>query len=108
MAKIEGELFEEYSAGFAARTSAKIAEGNPPLKYTDPDTVTDVKLTTEPYYRRTASGYGPKIPTRYMLRINKRWHRVYMMLYGNSGSAYVLIKGEVHFLDTDTEHLLGR
>lgn len=52
------------------------------------------------------SGYGRKIPTRYMLKLGKRWHRVYMMQYSNSGSAYVLLKGEERFLHSDVEHAL--
>lgn len=42
----------------------------------------------------TASGYGGKIPTTKMIRINKRLYRIYVMIYGNSGTAYILIKGK--------------
>lgn len=52
------------------------------------------------------SGYGRKIPTRYMLKLGNRWHRVYMMQYSNSGSAYVILKGEERFLHSDVEHAL--
>lgn len=47
----------------------------------------------------TASGYGGKIPTDMTVMINGRKHRIYAMVYGNSGSAYVLIKGQTYFLD---------
>lgn len=52
------------------------------------------------------SGYGRKVPTRYMLKLGTRWHRVYMVQYGNSGSAYVLLKGQERFLHSDVEHAL--
>lgn len=59
------------------------------------------------------TGYGRKIPTRYWVRYeNGRfdaralWHRVYMMQYGNAGSAYILVRGKKMFLDSETESRL--
>ena len=40
-----------------------------------------------------ASGYGPKIPTRYKVLCQGRWRRVYAACYGNSSSVYVVING---------------
>lgn len=77
-----------------------------PVKYTDPALVTGRRVTPEPTYGRTVSGYGGKLPTRHMIRYAGIWRRVYVMLYSNSGTAYVLVKGEVHVLDTDTEYSL--
>ena len=37
----------------------------------------------------TASGYGRKIPTRYMVRVGNRWRRVYCCQIGNAGSLYI-------------------
>jgi hypothetical protein len=37
----------------------------------------------------TASGYGKKIPTSYMVRLNNRWRRVYCTIYSNSGTCYI-------------------
>lgn len=37
----------------------------------------------------TASGYGARIPTRYMVRYLGRWRRVYCCIYGNSGTCYI-------------------
>jgi len=76
------------------------------LKYTNPALVTDRQQTAEPAYGRTASGYGGKIPTRHMIRYAGRWRRVYAMLYSNSGTAYVVVNGEDHILDIDTEYSL--
>lgn len=76
------------------------------LTRTDPATVTDVKVTAIPRSGQTVSGYGGAVPTRYMIRVGVRWHRVEMMQYGNSGSPYVLIGGAVHHLDIDTEYRL--
>lgn len=39
----------------------------------------------------TRTGYGPRIPTRYMVRLpgDPRWRRVYCAIFGNSGTCYV-------------------
>lgn len=42
----------------------------------------------------TASGYGHKIPTVYMVKYLGRWHRVYCRIFSNSGTCYILSKGE--------------
>lgn len=42
----------------------------------------------------TASGYGSKIPTRYKLKFENRWYRVYCRIFSNIGSLYVIIRGE--------------
>ena len=49
------------------------------------------------------TGYGNKIPTQYMLRIDNRWHRVYCICYSNSGSLYVLRNKESFFLSIDVQ-----
>ena len=37
----------------------------------------------------TASGYGKRIPTRYMVRLNGKWRRVYLAIFSNSGTLYI-------------------
>ena len=37
----------------------------------------------------TASGYGSKIPTPYMVKHNSRWRRVYAACRGNSPTLYI-------------------
>lgn len=37
----------------------------------------------------TASGYGKRIPTRYLVQFNGRWRRVYSARFGNAGTAYI-------------------
>jgi hypothetical protein len=37
----------------------------------------------------TASGYGKRIPTRYMVRLHGKWRRVYCCIHSNSGTCYV-------------------
>lgn len=76
------------------------------LRYTTPENVTDVKITEIPASGHTASGYGGRIPTRYMIKYLGRWRRVLAMVYGNSGSLYVNEGGQIAHLDTDTEHRL--
>lgn len=72
------------------------------ITHLDDDAVTEVRITDTPH-NPSVTGYGRKIPTRYMLKIAGRWHRVYAMLYANSGSTYVLKGGQELFLSTDTE-----
>lgn len=57
--------------------------------------------------------YGSKIPTRFMVKYesgrkyeSSRWRRVYIMQYGNAGSAYILFRGKQMFLDSNTESKL--
>ena len=58
-----------------------------------------------PRYGNTVSGYGRKLPTKYRIKFtDNRIRRVYVMQYGNSGSAYVVVNGVVVFLDSDIEH----
>jgi len=64
--------------------------------------VSDAKVTEAPA-QRSATGYGRKLPTPYMVRISNRWHRVYVMNYGNAGSSYVVINGKEHFLSPGAE-----
>ena len=61
------------------------------------------------------TGYGRKIPTRWMIKYesgkryeNNHWRRVYVMQYGNAGSAYILIRNKPMFLDSDTEYRLEK
>lgn len=77
------------------------------LDYTDPRLVEAVRTTEVPGNPYAATGYGPRIPTRYMIRYAGRWRRVYVMQYANSGSAYIRVLGDDCFLDTDTEHRLS-
>lgn len=75
------------------------------LRYLDNALIAGMKTTTAPRNPST-SGYGPKIPTRYMLKLKGRWHRVYMMQYSNSGSSYVNLAGHDMLLTSDAEHAL--
>lgn len=65
-----------------------------------------VKITDTPR-SSSVSGYGAKLPTRYMLTLKDGiTRRVYVVCYGNSGSTYVLIRGVRHYLSTWSEHLI--
>ena len=46
----------------------------------------------------TATGYGKKIPTSKMVKYNNRWHRIYCHIYSNSGSLYIISKGQRIYL----------
>ena len=77
------------------------------IRYTDDTLITEARITDAPF-NRSVTGYGGKIPTRYMLRYEGRWHRVYMMQYGNSGTPYIKHKGEDLVLSIHAEHEIQR
>ena len=39
----------------------------------------------------TASGYGSRIPTEYMVKWQGCWRRVYCRIYSNSGTLYIRV-----------------
>jgi hypothetical protein len=51
--------------------------------------------------QQTASGYGSKLTTHYMIKLNNRLYRVYCMIYSNSGTLYIISKGVRYILDID-------
>lgn len=76
-------------------------EDHPPLTYLDPARITATRNTPAPCSGTTRTGYGPKLATTWMLLLDgKRWHRVYVMQWSNSGTAYVRIKGVQHILQS--------
>ena len=60
-----------------------------------------VIVTKEPTYGQTVSGYGGKIPTRYKVKVGRKWHRVYVAIYGNSGTTYIRLNKEDVLVDID-------
>lgn len=44
---------------------------------------------TEAPRHHSATGYGRRIPTRYMLWYNGSWRRVYCYIFSNIGSLYI-------------------
>ena len=63
------------------------------------DQTTDIKIECSakdaPMYHHTnglsftASGYGRRIPTRYMIHYMGKWRRVYCRIYSNIGTCYI-------------------
>jgi len=53
----------------------------------------DVKEAPLWFHKRglsyTATGYGARIPTVYMVKWAGRWRRVYAACYGNAASTYI-------------------
>ena len=67
------------------------------VNYLEPSQVLAAKIVLSPEgWRPSATGYGRKIPTRYMIQLveDKRWRRVYVVCYSNAGTAYVQTKGQ--------------
>ena len=74
------------------------------VNYTDNELVTDIARTALPNTRiHSATGYGSMLATPHMIKYAGRWHRVYAMIYGNSGSIYIKTKTEDLFIDSKTE-----
>lgn len=73
--------------------------------YLDDALIAGIKITVAPR-SPSVTGYGSKIPTQYMLKLDGRWHRVYVMVYSNSGTAYVIHRGRTSILESNTEYRL--
>jgi hypothetical protein len=54
-----------------------------PVKQTD----------TVPRKGSTVMGYGGNLPTSYMVKFNKRWHRVRCVCFSNSGTLWTKVDG---------------
>ena len=48
--------------------------------------------------QQTASGYGSKLNTGKKLMVGNRKYRIYCICYSNSGSNYIIMKGERIYL----------
>ena len=55
---------------------------------------------TTPNYGRSADGYGRKIPTNRLIRLEgeKRWRRVYAICFSNCASHYIMIGGDAYYI----------
>ena len=64
-------------------------------------TLSAVKRVTTytPRSGQTTSGYGSKLPTRYMLYVGNRWRRVYAICWSNAATCYIMKKGEKVVID---------
>jgi len=72
--------------------------GTVSLRYLDPARIIDKKQTKVPV-DYSVTGYGRKRPTSWMLKLDdKRWYRVYCMVYSNNGSCYIATKNSNVFL----------
>jgi hypothetical protein len=49
--------------------------------------------------KTTASGYGKKLPTPWVIYRNNRKQRVYCDIYSNIGNSYVIINGQKVSID---------
>ena len=59
-----------------------------PYEGTGTEEVAPAKVTQKPRHY-SATGYGRKLPMRYMVHYRGRWRRVYCCLLSNSGTAYI-------------------
>lgn len=51
------------------------------------------RLEPLPFHKRgqtgTATGYGARIPSVWMVKVEGRWRRVYCYVYSNAGTLYI-------------------
>lgn len=47
----------------------------------------------------TATGYGAKIPTEWVTRLEARTRRVYCTIYSNAGTCWVVLNGKKVVID---------
>jgi len=63
-------------------------------------------LTKDGYTSRRGS------PSHLMIKLGKRWHRVYLFFFSNNGSSFVRVNGEAKFLTaaqwTEAQRLADR
>lgn len=54
------------------------------------------------YHKRglmqTATGYGNKLRTEWMVLLDGRWRRVYCRIFSNSGTLYIIWKKEEYII----------
>jgi hypothetical protein len=71
------------------------------IKYADVQTE-DFTINSLPWQtlglQETASGYGSKLTTRWMVRLGGRLRRIYAICYSNVASYYIISKGERLFI----------
>lgn len=68
--------------------------------YLDMSTVVAHAYGEPPRSGQTRSGYGSRLPTGTMLRVAKRWHRVYAICWGTGSTCYIRKGGVPHYIAT--------
>jgi hypothetical protein len=63
------------------------------VDYKAEDIVTKLLPWQQQGLQETATGYGSKLTTTKMLRINNKLYRIYCICYSNSGSCYIIKNG---------------
>jgi hypothetical protein len=86
-------------------TLMTLTDKNRVLYVEDLHQVTAAKQTETSPYQQTASGYGSKLQTSYMIQLDAkpRWYRIYCICYSNVGSLYVMVKGTRLFIRNEYE-----
>jgi hypothetical protein len=71
----------------------------------------EVKVKELWYHKRnlmqTATGYGNKLTTEWMIKIEGRWHRVYCRIFSNIGSPYIIWRKREYIIKYD-HHFGGK
>jgi hypothetical protein len=76
------------------------------VNYLQAQDILDHKTTETPHFR-SASGYGRKIPTCHLVQLKDgKWRRIYVFCFSNSGTAYILVKGEWLVIGPEAEAVI--
>jgi hypothetical protein len=47
---------------------------------------------------QTATGYGNKLASSRMIKVDNRWHRIYARCFSNAGTAYIIKQGKEYII----------
>jgi hypothetical protein len=103
--------YRQAKAMLTGRTAVRLSKRSKVMYLEDSHKVTAAKTKRPSERSHTASGYGSKLQTSYMVQLDSRpvWRRVYCICYSNSGSVYVRVNGERLFVrDGDAVQTLAK
>lgn len=86
--------------------SQPMGPSGPSVRYLKSACVVAAQQTTVPRYRARQDGYGSKIPTSWLIKLENEtcWRRVYCVCWSNSGTAFILLAGQFTVVDTECQH----
>jgi hypothetical protein len=77
------------------------------MKYLEDHYSGEIKVKESPLWyheqglMQTATGYGNKLKTTFMVFVDGRWRRVYCRIFSNIGSLYIIWKRQEYLIKYD-------
>ena len=68
-----------------------------------PTKVNELRCHRE-HLQQTISGYGTKLVTELMVKLDNRWYRVYYSTCSNCGSHYIIVRGKTTIIDVEYDN----